>query len=82
MPIGLILATLHHMTVQVNLPEDLVAQIDAVAEDRSAFIAEAVRQLLRVPSDGSADDEIRRINEFADELNQEAEDVLEYQVIA
>lgn len=70
------------MTVQVNLPEDLVAQIDAVAEDRSAFIAEAVRQLLRVPSDGSADDEIRRINEFADELNQEAEDVLEYQVIA
>lgn len=70
------------MTVQVNLPEELVAQIDAVADDRSAFVAEAVRQLLRTPSDDSAQDEIQRINELADELNKEAEDVLEYQVVA
>ena len=70
------------MTVQVNLPDELVAQIDAVADDRSAFVAEAVRQLLRAPSDDSAQDEIQRINELADELNKEAEDVLEYQVVA
>ena len=68
--------------MQVNLPAELVEQIDAVAEDRSAFVAEAVRRLLRAPSDGLAQDEIQRINQFADELNREAEDVLEYQVIA
>jgi len=80
--IGPFLATLPVMSVQVSLPEELVEQIDAVAEDRSAFVAEAVRRLLRTPSDGSAQDEIQRINQFADELNKEAEDVLEYQVIA
>jgi len=70
------------MTVQINLPEDLAEQIDDVATDRTAFVAEAVRRLLREPSKGSPIDEIARINELADELNREAEEVLEYQVIA
>ena len=68
--------------MHIDLPDDLVAQIDAVANDRSVFVAEAVRRLLREPGDVSNKSEIDLINELADELNAEAEDVLEYQVIA
>ena len=67
--------------VQVSLPDDLVERIDRVAPDRSAFVSEAVRHYLRDRSDSADVDEIRRIDELADELNREAEDVLEYQVI-
>ena len=67
--------------MHIDLPDELVAQIDAVAEDRSAFVAEAVRRLLHGPGGISSEAEIERINELADELNVEAEDVLEYQVI-
>jgi len=67
--------------MHIDLPDELVAQIDAVANDRSAFVAEAVRRLLREPGDVSDKSEIDLINELADELNAEAEDVLEYQVI-
>lgn len=71
------------MSVQIALPDDLAEQIDHVATDRTAFVAEAVRRLLRDSSDPTAvQDEVARINEFADELNREAEDVLEYQVIS
>ncbi|HEY0141492.1 MAG TPA: hypothetical protein VGF48_11400 [Thermoanaerobaculia bacterium] len=66
--------------VQIDLPDELAAQIDHVASDRTAFVAEAVRRLLRDASDADVDDEISRINEVADQLNREAEDVLEYQV--
>ena len=68
------------MTVHVDLPDDLVRQIDDVAADRSAFVAEAVKRMLRDSEPGV--DEIERINALADELNREAEDVLEYQVIS
>jgi Arc/MetJ-type ribon-helix-helix transcriptional regulator len=66
------------MSVQVDLPEELAAQIDDVASDRTAFVTEAVRRLLR---DASArpTNETARLNELADELNREADDVLEYQ---
>ena len=74
---------LEDMSVQIALPDDLAEQIDHVAADRTAFVAEAVRRLLRDSSDRIAvQDEVARINEFADELNREAEDVLEYQVIS
>lgn len=43
--------TLHIVNMHIDLPEELVAQIDAVANDRSAFVAEAIRRLLREPSD-------------------------------
>ena len=67
--------------MHIDLPDELVSQIDAVANDRSAFVAEAVRRLLRKPGDVSDKNEIDLINELADELNAEAEDVLEYQAI-
>lgn len=70
------------MSVQVSLPDDLAEQIDDIAADRSAFVAEAVRRLLRDAAEPSTRDEVARINELADELNREAEDVLEYQVMS
>ncbi|HSY52727.1 MAG TPA: hypothetical protein VLC46_28260 [Thermoanaerobaculia bacterium] len=70
------------MSIPINLPDELAARIDDVATDRTAFVAEAVRRLLRQPHSESPHDEIARINELADELNREAEEVLEYQVIA
>lgn len=76
------LAYLDVMSVQITLSDDLAEQIDDVATDRTAFVAEAVRRLLRDSSGSTMDDEVARINEFADELNREAEDVLEYQVIS
>lgn len=80
--VGSILATVPSMSVQVTLPDDLAEQIDHVAPDRTAFVTEAVRRLLRESSDATSDDEVARINAVADELNREAEDVLEYQVIS
>lgn len=68
------------MTVHVNLPDDLIEQIDHVAVDRSAFVAEAVKRMLRESME-SPRDEIARINDLSEELNREGEDVLEYQVI-
>jgi len=68
------------MTVQVGLPDDLAEQIDHVGADRSAFVTEAVKRMLR-ESTQSGENEIDRINELAEELNREAQDVLEYQVI-
>ena len=69
------------MSIQITLPDELAAQIDGVATDRTAFVTEAVRRLLR-KSPQPSPDEIARINELADELNEEASDVLEYQVIS
>ena len=69
------------MSTQVTLPDELVAQIDDVSSDRNAFVTEAVRRQLRTTPPSSVD-EIARINELADELNKEASEVLEYQVIS
>ena len=65
----------------MSLPDELAEQIDLIASDRTEFVAEAVRRLLRQSSEAATDDEVARINEVADQLNPEAEDVLEYQVI-
>lgn len=69
------------MSVQITLPDELAAQIDDVSTDRTAFVTEAVQRLLHKPARLPAD-EIARINEIADELNREGEDVLEYQVVS
>ena len=69
------------MSVTVNLPEDLAAEIDTVSKDRSAFVTEAVRQALREGSAKHLAEDVSRINSAAEELNREAADVLEYQVI-
>jgi len=79
---GAFLAYLDSMSVQITLPDDLAEQIDHVATDRTAFVAEAVRRLLRDSSETPLEDDVAQINRFADELNREAEDVLEYQVIS
>lgn len=76
------MATLFGMSVQVSLPDELAAKIDDLATDRTAFVAEAVRRLLYESHLRGNVDETARINELADELNREAEDVLEYQVIS
>jgi metal-responsive CopG/Arc/MetJ family transcriptional regulator len=70
------------MIVNVNLPDDLVAKIDKIAPDRTAFVSEAVRRLLRDGTETPPENETARIDELADELNREAMDVLEYQVIS
>jgi hypothetical protein len=70
------------MSVLVRLPDELAAQIDGAGADRTTFVTEAVRRLLRDSPQEPAANEIDRINELADELNEEARDVLEYQVIS
>jgi metal-responsive CopG/Arc/MetJ family transcriptional regulator len=82
LPLGAFLAYFDRMSVHIAIPDDLAEQIDHVATDRTAFVAEAVRRLLRDASTSTLEEEVARINQFADELNQEAEDVLEYQVIS
>lgn len=67
--------------VTVQLPEDLAAEIDHISKDRSNFVVEAVRQALRDRSAKHLGEDIARINSVADELNREASEVLEYQVI-
>jgi metal-responsive CopG/Arc/MetJ family transcriptional regulator len=69
------------MTIQVNLPEELITKIDAVSSDRDQFIADAIRQILR-KSKRSDEEEVALINAVADELNAEAADVLEYQALS
>ena len=66
------------MTIQVNLPEELIAKIDAISSERDQFVADAIRQILR-KSIRSDEEEVALINAVADELNAEAADVLEYQ---
>ena len=61
---------LQAMIVQVNLPDELVAKIDKVAQDRTAFVSEAVRWLLHDGSENPTGNETARINELADELNR------------
>ncbi len=69
------------MTVSVQLPDDLAAKIDTVSSDRSAFVTEAVRRLLSETRNAGSAEDLARINAVADELNREAAEVLEYQVI-
>ena len=69
------------MTIQVSLPDDLIAKIDTISDDRNQFVADAIRQVLR-KSKRSDDDEVALINAVADELNAEAADVLEYQALS
>jgi metal-responsive CopG/Arc/MetJ family transcriptional regulator len=80
--IGALFAYFDAVSVHITIPDDLAEQIDHVATDRTAFVTEAVRRLLRDASAATLEDEVARINQFADELNREAEDVLEYQVIS
>jgi len=68
----------------VTLPEDLLRSLDRAAgghSNRSRLIEEAVRALLEAKARAARDaKDIEVINRHADRLNDEAADVLEYQV--
>ncbi|MFO1424726.1 MAG: hypothetical protein U1F70_13965 [Candidatus Competibacteraceae bacterium] len=73
------------MTAQtsISIPDDLVAELYRRApqpDARTALIAEALRCFFATHAAANSDLEI--LNRHADELNQEAEDVLDYQVIS
>lgn len=70
-----------HVSVNVPIPDDLAAQIDKIARDRAKFVEQAIRKLLGEAAIRTRD-ELARINEVADQLNEEAADVLEFQVIS
>jgi metal-responsive CopG/Arc/MetJ family transcriptional regulator len=66
----------------ITLPSDLLASIDQVNANRSAFVEQAARaylaKLRRMQRDAR---DIKIINANAKRLNAEAKDVLEYQGI-
>jgi metal-responsive CopG/Arc/MetJ family transcriptional regulator len=68
----------------ITLSEDLVAQLDKVAGEigsRSAVLEQALREFLMNRKRRKRDArDLRILNTLSDELNREAQDVLEYQV--
>ncbi len=71
------------MTIQaqVFLPDELFNELERRApqsESRSNLIAEALRCFFATHKNTSS--ELEQINQYAEELNREAEDVLSYQV--
>ncbi len=70
-------------TVTVTLPENLVKEVDELTYpgDRTIFIEDAIKKSLQQAKRNTRDHEdMVLINNAADELNEEAEDVLSYQV--
>jgi metal-responsive CopG/Arc/MetJ family transcriptional regulator len=72
------------MTTQtfIYLPDELFTELAQRApgqDERSNLIAEALRYFFATHQ--NADRELAQINAFAEELNREAEDVLDYQVL-
>ena len=64
----------------ITLPADLLASIDRVDKNRSAFFERASRVYLARLEKGRRDArDARIINANAERLNEEAQDVLEYQ---
>lgn len=73
------------MTTQtsISIPDDLAAELYRRAPQReaqTALIAEALRCFFSTQD--AANSELEILNRYADELNQEAEDVIDYQVIS
>lgn len=68
----------------VALSEDLIAALDSRSEDpqdRSAIVEAALRAYLTWPQPGEDAADLEIINSHSTALNEEAADVLEYQVI-
>lgn len=68
----------------VALSEDLIATLDSRthgSQDRSAIVEAALRAYLAWPKPGEDAGDLEIINSHSAELNEEAADVLEYQVI-
>lgn len=68
----------------IALPRDLVQQMDALASlygNRSSLIERAIREFLAAQARRKQDlRDLDILNKRADALNEEAEDVLSYQV--
>jgi metal-responsive CopG/Arc/MetJ family transcriptional regulator len=69
------------MTIQVNLPEDLITKFKSTSGDGDQVTTEAIRQVLRKSKRSDAE-EVALINAVVDELNAEAADTLEYQALS
>ena len=68
---------------QIFLPDEVFYELERRApqiEARSNLIAEALRYFF-VTHKNNTNSELAEINQYADELNDEAEDVLSYQVM-
>lgn len=69
----------------ITLSQEVLAEIDRLAgsrHSRSAFIERVLRRFLRERARAEANArDLQLINRNAERLNQEAEDVLEYQAI-
>jgi metal-responsive CopG/Arc/MetJ family transcriptional regulator len=68
----------------VTLSKDLVEALDSRTDDprdRSAVVEAALRSYLARPRRGEGAGDLEIINANSTELNEEAADVLEYQVI-
>jgi metal-responsive CopG/Arc/MetJ family transcriptional regulator len=64
----------------ITLPEELLADIDRVDSNRSAFIERACRANLAQAEKAQREEkDLAQINANAARLNREAEDVLDYQ---
>lgn len=66
----------------INLPDDVVAELcrRAPQPDQQVIIVEKSLRVFFAKED-TANKELEILNQYVDELNQEAEDVLDYQVI-
>lgn len=74
----------NNMTTQTSvfLPDEVFTELARRApqpDDRSTLIADALRYFFATHQ--NTDSELHRINACADELNREAGDVLDYQVL-
>ena len=70
-----------HQT-SIYIPDELLVELSQWTPDineQSIIIAEALRNFFATHKKSS--DDLAKINAFAEELNQEAEDVLDYQVM-
>ena len=79
-----LIAMVSNMTTQASifLPDEIFTELARRAprqDERSNLIAEALRYFFATHQ--TIDSELEKINSYAEELNQEAEDVLSYQVI-
>jgi metal-responsive CopG/Arc/MetJ family transcriptional regulator len=72
------------LKTSITLSEDVVKTIERLAkkgESRSEAIERLLREVFAQKSRRARDrKDLEIINEYADQLNEEAEDVLEYQV--
>ena len=73
--------SLVRVKITITLPEELLISIDQTGRNRSAFIERACRgYLARLEKMEREARDIHIINALADDLNEEAADVLEYQL--